>query len=695
MLEENLDTTPALKEAEALLDRFVMHRPESQANLSGKWKSLALKGSGGRSGRTSSHEFYGSHEPDYSLSEIADLCPSTLRLLDRVTDVSQCERIRFMLLEPGAEISTHSDAPDKPTSLAINIALNMPEECEFWADLDSSGAQNRYSHRIPIQPGCAFLFNSSTYHRLENRSSQNRIHLIAHGPLRHDDQTVLAKAQAAQGSFDARQLTNLVVRKRIEMGAALTATDPLYYDYLNLGAVRDFLPDRISVALMIEALADQSVFAEALAVTQAGLNNVPHSEVAADKLDAWLSAQATQGKHFAAIITAGTFICQPTTFVTSLLKEISGMERKGIPLKGHIIHRPDILPRLHDQFLIVDLRAWRQAGQPSFLPSPETIDFPSFSAAPECVHGDHTPLWIKPSPGETRRGLPKFGAKAMAGFLSAGLGVENISQDLRSEKDYAYPAEGRGENYERVKSRIKSYLSEKSGKVYVFNTEPAKIEEFSLEPNLIIAPCAGLKPFALMNQFNVKAGARILFLDQNQNAVDYFHRLLHCRTNKELWDLMAEELRRQHQLPAEGLKYVKKMFDSFLTEGFEGSAQNFWAHIAAAREGACLRQLNYLNQPEELLGYLRAGDRVLFWHSNVWEYTAAFYERNTAELRENYLRLVERFSLFFGEPARVHTDAYKAVIGAEPGSPRMVMTAGGSKLGAPKLQSYLPLRNLF
>jgi hypothetical protein len=157
-----------LAESLALLPFFVEHRPSSQPDaVAGRWRSLALRAVGGKADRTYGADHYAEAEA-YQNTEIAALCSHTMEFLAQITDIAECDRIRFMLLEPGAEIMVHSDAPEKDTSLAVNIALNMPSGCEFWVDLNPDGTKNRYSRRIPIQDGYAFLFNTASYHAVVN-----------------------------------------------------------------------------------------------------------------------------------------------------------------------------------------------------------------------------------------------------------------------------------------------------------------------------------------------------------------------------------------------------------------------------------------------------------------------------------------------------------------------------------------------
>lgn len=204
-----------MEEAMRQLDRFVSHRVYDQKSVSGgKWKSLALQSSYGNPSHTENFDKYGATDNDYMLTDVAEKCPYVMELLEQITEISQCKRIRFMLLEPGAEIIVHSDAPHKDTSLAVNIAFNMPANCEFWVDLNPDGVFNKFSKKIPIQDESAFIFNTSTYHKVFNHSPIPRMHLIFHGPLRFSADSLLEIARRQNGINNFSELTEILAMKK-------------------------------------------------------------------------------------------------------------------------------------------------------------------------------------------------------------------------------------------------------------------------------------------------------------------------------------------------------------------------------------------------------------------------------------------------------------------------------------------------
>ena len=181
------------REAKAQFDKFVTHRNYDQSSEDGdtserraQWKSLGLRALDGDSSKTLFHTSYGYAEKEkapYQVTEIASECPETMKLVNSITRVEGCHRIRYMLLEPGARIHVHSDAPKSDEMVAINIALNMPKGCEFWIDANPDGSHNANTRRMPMRNGSAFLVNVARYHYVENNSDEPRFHIIVHGPL--------------------------------------------------------------------------------------------------------------------------------------------------------------------------------------------------------------------------------------------------------------------------------------------------------------------------------------------------------------------------------------------------------------------------------------------------------------------------------------------------------------------------------
>lgn len=687
------DAEACLSEALRLLDHFVEHRPGDQVSHGGgKWKSLALRGANGSPINTECAENYGSLAGSYKTTEIATLCPNTMRFLGEITDVEACSRIRFMLLEPGAEILVHSDDPEKDCSIATNIALNMPDGCEFWTDLNKDGSLNQYSKKIPITDGSAFLFNSAIYHRVVNRSNTPRVHIILHGPLRFSKKTVTECARRQNKTTEYREVAaNLLIKKAL-LGHKNIERTSYFSDLLNLGITKNFLSDDIALGLPIQEIDDSLLQEEALQISAASFSPASPEAFPSNQLDAWLQTQIKKKKEFAVVSSAGTYIPACIDFILEIYCQIGRMKRSGATITGHLIKREGELPSLHEQFLIIYLKNWEKLGSPALalLPPQLTSWFPGYELSAESVRDSHTPLWIERNiKKDSEHGQPGFGTLALARVIESGERVHSLPGSVMELKDYIYPSAGRGENYRRVCSEIEASIKESNERVYVYDTERLKVRDYNIVPSLIISPCAGLKPFSIFKQL-VPEGkdARVLFAEKNKAALRYYEALFNCKEYDEVLLVQEQALSNQGLLPKNSPKYVKTKMSGVLAEGFDGSRREFMRCLSAVASAATLVELDFHRDQEKLISYITKEEHTFFWHSNAWRSNHAMYRSSLAKLRSNYQAIVAKVCEKLELPAWIENDGLEAIIGKQFSSPRAVFTYGGSTVKPIKMECF-------
>lgn len=173
-------------EAQALRNRFIRYRNQDEYDHQG-WYSLPLYGLG--LDKPMSWDAYGYNSPneaakDFTWTEVADQCPRTVKWLKDVFPSQRLGRVRFMLLTAGGYINRHRDSPYSIPD-AVNIALtNHPNCVWWWAD----------GSRVDFRPGDAYAMNLSYEHSVDNRSTEDRYHLIVH----HHDSTPEWKSMMMQ-----------------------------------------------------------------------------------------------------------------------------------------------------------------------------------------------------------------------------------------------------------------------------------------------------------------------------------------------------------------------------------------------------------------------------------------------------------------------------------------------------------------
>tara|TARA_R110000851_G_scaffold113925_2_gene238751 strand:- start:334 stop:981 length:648 start_codon:yes stop_codon:yes gene_type:complete len=149
------------------------------------WQSLTLHGE--KPHWTEAINHYPDHENDvdwqydYHWTEIAEACPVTVNYIKSLP-FARLQRVRFMLLRAGGLIDYHRDT-HKMNLSPLNVSINMPDQCEFNTyDYLSEQPQKT----IPFTDNSAFVVNIGHYHRVINRSNEDRLHMIVHGNYTHD-----------------------------------------------------------------------------------------------------------------------------------------------------------------------------------------------------------------------------------------------------------------------------------------------------------------------------------------------------------------------------------------------------------------------------------------------------------------------------------------------------------------------------
>ena len=507
------DAEACFQEATQVLEHFVVHRnyeQSSQDDRSGKWKSLGLRAVFADPSKTQYHMEYQASSSDYQMTEIAGYCPQTMELLKGITDLDKCERIRFMLLEPGARIAVHTDNPNSDFTPAVNIALNMPAGCTFWMDMSPDGSRNEYTHPVPFEAGDIQLLNISKYHFVENNSDVPRIHVIISGPIRFTSQELTQLAREQNKITERRELIKQLIDKKLVIGEDLEKTSDLLFDFESLGYTNQSLPSRIRLLLVGNDLADLNLEKECLHhISWASLFPLDPKIVPVAELDGCLEQIRKEEGEIAVIVAAGTLITDLGGFIINLLKACAELEKSQAVAMGHIMdwpNEPSRLPYLHEQFAIVHLKRWEKIGAPPlgaqyYDPTPFT--FPAYSSSQENIHDDYTPMQLtagdeKPS----RQGERWWGTQLLAESIIQGLPVVNLPVNLRETKIYAYP-EAKDQPYlQRVRDRVRDILGSAKRKAFFFNNEPPwgyDLPDF--HPQVFLTVASGTKPFALLHQY--------------------------------------------------------------------------------------------------------------------------------------------------------------------------------------------------
>jgi hypothetical protein len=273
--------------------------------------------------------------------------------------------------------------------------------------------------------------------------------------------------------------------------------------------------------------------------------------------------------------------------------------------------------------------------------------------------------------------------------------IETFSKELEGEVFFINPSEGKGESYKLVLDQVSETLSYAEKNVFVFNTEKMGLQDYAINPNHLIFPCAGLKPLSILRSFSQnKSVKKCTFLEKNPRAIDYYKKFLNSRDSEQIFELQYQTLLNQNFLPKDGVVYLKELTKNALEEGFSGRPEELLKFIRLMNDNSSFIQLDYLCEQDRIISYLDPTETCLFWHSNAWESHYSLYFQSQEELRNNYLGFAKKLSNFYQKRVWVHKNAYEIVVGNEFENPVAVCTAGGKKTGKPKKDSFILLENL-
>lgn len=687
-LQVKFDHAACLKEALALLPEFVEHRDYDQTSRDGtaRWKSLGLRAINGDATKTRYHLDYGVKIPTYAMTEVAKRCPKTLEFLRQVTDLDKCERVRFMLLEPGACIKVHSDAPDKSVCHAVNIALNMPENCIFTIDANPDGTANEYTRSIPMRDGSAFIVNVAKYHYVVNNSSTPRIHIIVHGPLRYSDLEIIEKARAQNKLSSETAVLQALHRKYTALNLPINDANFIERWKLSGLANQNSIDEKMMLIVVDHAKSEHDLLAKECLdqITKASLFPLSYTVVHAKDLDEWLLHKAPADLDSLFIIAAGTLIQDTHKFIVELQKIAQTFRTKNnLLLMGHLMdwQKVDDAPYLHEQFLALNFRLWREKLTVPLgnCYAPEKfIDFPGYQASKEKIHDHYTPLWIKPNEKNAKKpGKAWWGTQLIAEALEQGLTVYNLPNSLRALKQFAYyPYGSDTQPYFAIKAEIDKKLKISQEKVFHFNNENLRITKLDgFKPDIFISVAAGLKPAAILSQFwdIYDQPEKAVFIDYSQNAISYMNGLVKQKSEVNLAKYMHSWMVKENsQLSFDNVKGVLR---NNVIEGFAGN-YSFLQNSLQKLESAQFKVLDFIEDHDSLLEHIKPGKKVLLWHSNAWFCNPSYFRYSKEELEENYLNLGRKIAKHHGLKLWKHKFTQQMVLGHDFTDPIIYLTDG-------------------
>ena len=167
----SMDVELLLQEAKQFDKNYVPHRSNKESHAG--WSAVVLHGISSLHTLDCTAYGYTKDNAPMKWTDIAAMCPNILNFLNVNFPYTKFERVRIMRLEPGGYIAPHIDGGDFDHLGPINIAINNPQNCNFF--MDGYGI-------LPFADGTAMSLNiGSKTHFVLNNSNENRYHIILHG----------------------------------------------------------------------------------------------------------------------------------------------------------------------------------------------------------------------------------------------------------------------------------------------------------------------------------------------------------------------------------------------------------------------------------------------------------------------------------------------------------------------------------
>jgi len=162
-------------------DDWILYRPYSS---NGGWSTAVLHG---LEKRPYNWEYYAKTEgwtnkndAPNTFTQTSKKCKFLMQYIEEKLKIKKQERTRIMNLAPGGKINLHHDRLDQNAPLTRDIMKLNTLHLSITNPKDSIFCIPHWGN-VPASNGSVFLFNNKWEHTLENKSNQNRYHIIFNG----------------------------------------------------------------------------------------------------------------------------------------------------------------------------------------------------------------------------------------------------------------------------------------------------------------------------------------------------------------------------------------------------------------------------------------------------------------------------------------------------------------------------------
>ena len=632
------DWKTMLKEGLELEEWAVAHRSDNSRG----WKSLCLHGlDAEKTMSCDRYGFNGERDAPYKWTWAADKSPVTTKYLKGLFDAgyfSELYRVRFMYLEPGGYINFHRDREEGRNSLGpLNIALNMPENCH-WIFEDWGF--------VPFEHGTAFAVDVSNKHGVWNQSDETRVHIIIHGRYGPAYYETLEKS----------------VRHSRKAAKSVVATDsPPSADHLSQQKSNS---PQIGAVLWQQncEIAEPKLMSVCQNISEHFLKLKANRSIRLESgfnLSSSLEKLHSLGCDWAFVITPGTILKDG---IFKELKHLVSGADDSVFLFGHLLDRKERWFGIHHQNFLVNLKAWKRVGAPSFSAGSRVpISLVNVERSEENVHDDYTPVHLKRGGGDDIVVTPKkAGWSWIDHGIRAGFEMKNFPESVRRKKLFLYPEKNSGNLLSRLNQPLlpMSELMERwpldqdqediyefldmeyrglERKMFVFNTEQVRptYQQSHLKPlDAYIGLPAGFMDLHMLYRHKFHENTKLIYFDVNDRMLNLRKAMLQSWDGKDYPGFIRKYM-------FENREFFKTQLMTTDDEDLEekwGQELDIWKKPEAFNEvfdrarGLPTQFIttNLLVDQSELLDAFRGlkNAHVAFWYSNCFNYTPGLALKN-------------------------------------------------------------------
>jgi len=211
---------------------------------------------------------------------------------------------------------------------------------------------------------------------------------------------------------------------------------------------------------------------------------------------------------------------------------------------AHILDWKENWYELHQQFVLVNVKHWKNIGCPKFGGwTSGTDELVVLERSKENFHDDYTPLWIKDSGQRQLQYHAKPGWNFIDQAFKNDLTIINWNQTIRNKRTYYYPESQSEEFYSALLDKdptqvtnfnqqklIKELIVGVTDQIWVVNSENMNILNNEQQYEVVALPASGFKYLDIFKSNALVPNGEIVIYDYNTRSLDW---IKHIYTSTE------------------------------------------------------------------------------------------------------------------------------------------------------------------